>query len=130
MDHAHKPPELGMTDAGLPARRRSPLWAWGQEISRRLAEGYSYAQIAGALCRAGHPVSPRWLRRWCRTHLGRVHKSPMNVRQEPRPAPGANPATADVAQSTTSSSPSLADAYGPEPADILSDLRPNKRKPR
>ena len=128
MDHARKSQELEMAGAGLPARRRSPLWAWAQEISRRRAEGYSYAQIAGALSRAGHPVSPRWLRRWCRAHLGPVRKAPMNVRQQPGPAPGANPASAEVAHSATPSNPSLADAYGPEPSDILSGLRPQRKR--
>lgn len=81
MDHAHTPQELEMAGAGPPARRRSPLWSWAQQISRRLAEGYSYAQIACALSRAGHPVSARWLRRWCRTHLGRVHTATARTRQ-------------------------------------------------
>jgi hypothetical protein len=125
MDHAHKPQELEMGGAGLPARRRSPLWSWTQEISRRLAEGYSYAQIARALSRAGHPVSPRWLRRWCRAHLGRVYNATASARQPSGPPRGTDLPAAGTSDSVT---PSLADAYGPEPTDILSDLRLTKRK--
>lgn len=111
-----------------PARRPSRLWERADEIARRLREGYSYAQIAGALSRAGHPVSARWLRRWCRQHLGRVYPTAAST---PASAPldaASSPAVqVDSGQRIPPEkpSPSLADAYGPEPVDPLGDLRPS-----
>lgn len=111
-----------------PARRPSRLWQHTDEIARRLREGYSYAQIARALSHAGHPVSARWLRRWCRAHLGPVYGPRGTVAQASDPAvvPPQGPTTTQEppqqARKRPAGSPALADAYGPEPGDLISEL--------
>ena len=113
-----------------PARRPSRLWQRTDEIARRLREGYSYAQIARALSRTGHPVSARWLRRWCRANLGPVYRLHSTVTQASVPAgiPPLGPARTEAPErppresKKPAGSPALAEAYGPEPGDLISDL--------
>lgn len=113
-----------------PARRPSGLWQHADEISRRLREGYSYAQVARALSRAGHPVSARWLRRWCRANLGPVYRPHSTVARASVPAgiPPLEPARTEAPdrppreRKRPAGSPALAEAYGPEPGDLISDL--------
>lgn len=114
-----------------PARRPSRLWEHADEIALRLHEGYSYVQIARALSRAGHPVSARWLRRWCRANLGPVYRPRGTVTRasdpprHPSQEPARTPATHEPPRRGGNKSicpPALADAYGPEPGDLISDL--------
>ena len=108
--------------AERPAHRRAVMWDSIERIRQLLAAGRSYGQIVRML----HlPVSPSRLGKWCR-HVGLVEprpylraadkkSAPTAAATAPRPAPAAHAAPA---------ARSLADAYGPEPADPLADLRP------
>lgn len=141
-----------------PARRSSLLWLYQSDIAAAIRAGYSYVQISDALMRAGVPVGPAWLSRWCRRRLGRIYRvpdaprkpaasagfeaaadsaaaqvgksqpaSPVPVRQSG--AGKSSPSMGGASPPTPASTPSLADAYGPDTND-LSDLLTDLRRPQ
>lgn len=117
--------------AERPAHRRSIFFDHEARIRGLLAEGRSYRQIL-CMLRLKH-MSRSVLARWCERqglHSTATSSGPRAGKRmdkksgeatataPPAPAPVAAAADSPVAR------PSLADSYGPEPADPLADLRP------
>ena len=107
-----------------PYWRRSELWDYEDAIRKRVAEKQSYQQILDALARLGlqKKLSVRRLAQFCVQQLG-IHS--LRPSRHDRTRGGADKKSADPSASTAAA-PTLADAYGPEPSDILSDLRTRK----
>ena len=80
-----------LTPPGVPARQRSPLWGYEDEIRRLLGEGWSYRQIAAALEKAGIKVTVGWLQKWGRANLGPLRR-PAKKTGRSVPAAQATPA--------------------------------------
>ena len=112
-------------EAERPAHRKSVFWDHADRIRELLADGRSYRQI---LCiihlkNMHRSVLARWCKRQglhsqCPGRPG--SRTSADKKSAPSTVPTAPPAPASPGPGAAI--PSLADAYGPEPGDLVSDL--------
>ena len=124
-DKTSSPPSDERPSDERPAHCRSPLWDHRAAIEQMLARRYSYQQIAGALVKQGVQLTGSEIGKWCRRQGLRSIVSSRHRADKKAAAPEPTPVPPPAAPRS-----SLADAYGPEPADPLADLRPPARSPK